>query len=230
MNRRRDIIAMSGGVPVDNAHDRLIERSIVSLHTDATTIVGRIFSGCTELETIEMPNVTSIGADAFNGCSKLNWLYFVNKIGIPRYGFRGVSTSAKITLKDTFTRTGTSYSFDSCGADSVTVWGSLPGQPFRASTIKKIDIVTASSLPTYTVYQNGSLTALILRKSSMVTCSAANSIRSTTGTWTPATIYVPENLVDTYKANSTWANIASQITKIEGTVYEDYYANGEPVE
>lgn len=229
--RRREIMIASNMVP-DNAHDELIERSIVSAHIDATSIVGRIFSGCADLETLEMPNVISVGAYAFSGCSKLDWLYFENAVTCNMYAFSGVSTNAKITLKKSWIRAsdGTSrYTFSGCGADSVTVWGALQAASFRASSIKKIDVVTASSLPTYCVYQNASLAALILRNSSMVTCSAANSIRRTTSTWTPATIYVPEDLVDTYKANSTWANIASKITKIEGTIYEDYYANGEPV-
>lgn len=161
-----------------------------------------IFSGCTKLKTanLDYMNMTRLGTGVFNNCSALEKTTFVlPKVTSNVYG-SFITNNANLTA------------FDIGGlASSV---GNIAASAFtNCSNLNKI----------------------IIRDSSIRTLG---NISAFTGTpfasdGSGGTLYVPSSLVSTYQSATNWSTILgyanNSITSIEGSQYENYYADGTAV-
>ena len=83
---------------------------------------------------------------------------------------------------------------------------------YRSDGIKTLDINVASTISASTMYGCTSLTTLILRKTDkVVTLANTNALANTPIASGTGYIYVPDDLVDSYKSASNWSTFASQI-------------------
>ena len=92
---------------------------------------------------------------------------------------------------------------------------SIDGYAFQSCTsLTTIDLPKCTSIENMAFYKCTSLTAIILSNNQVVTLGGTNafydsSIKNGTGY-----VYVPDNLVDSYKTATNWSTCANQIKPI----------------
>ena len=157
-----------------------------------STLGSAAFCSASSLATVDFPVCTSIGKYAFYQCGKLNTINFP--------ACTTINTGA-------FYQGGalTTVNFPACTNIGV--------QAFYNSTgITTVDLAKNCTISSSAFYSCSKLTIFILRDTSAVSTLAASDafnntpIKSGTGY-----IYVPDDLVDSYKAATNWSVYAAQI-------------------
>ena len=80
------------------------------------------------------------------------------------------------------------------------------------------------------------LTTIILRRSALITLGNVNALSGTPfrSSGAGGTLYVPQALISAYQAAANWNTLLgyenNRILPIEGSVYENAYADGTPLE
>ena len=106
------------------------------------------------------------------------------------------------------------YTFNGCSAltnvslPNVTSIGNGAFQ--GCSALTNIDLPNVTSIGSSAFYGCSALTTVILRANQVATLSNKNAFTNANN----AIIYVPDDLVDSYKANSRWSTYASRIKGI----------------
>lgn len=185
--------------------DGLLNKSLIgNYHNDRITIIG--YGGLanqTSLTSISLPNVTNVGERCFNECTNLtNASLPLAKI-IGSSAFYNCTTLQSIVLP------------------SVT---SLHAQAFRfCSALQSIDLPLCTTLNASAFSECYVLKKIIIRTSSVCKMSATSVLNkcyhftgTVDATYNPngladGYIYVPDNLVDSYKTATNWSTFASQI-------------------
>ena len=158
------------------------------------------FNYCTNLETLNAPNLTQLMQNRFNsaqyvfsGCSKLKGVVF------PSYGNKGVD----------------SYVFQNCTALTYADFG-------NASKLGGSDVFRSTGLNILVLRKTDGVTALqtidVFRFSPFASGYAGG------------TLYVPSALISSYQSATNWSTIlgysTNSIQAIEGSYYETHYADG----
>lgn len=219
------------------AFDALIADEITDLKDDAVKILGNYaLFGRKNLETIEMPSVTKIGDHSLRNCTGLKSAKFAAATEVGQYAFAGDEVLEEIDLP-VCTKLG-GYAFQNCSslseidgsellnigdaafdgsavsalrAAKVTSLGTNIGKGTRMSTV---DLTALTSVKSSQFGSAGALVELILRRTSLVTLSYSNALAGTPLAAGIGYIYVPADLVNSYKSASNWSAIASQIKSI----------------
>lgn len=178
-----------------NEIDSLITRDISGAYmNNRITVVGPYaFANCKELTEINFPQVITIKNYAFRDCSKLSLISFpvVERIE------------------------------DNAFWNTAIIEGNFPEaihvgfNAFNTKTVTKLDFSKLSRIGQYAFKGATQLDTLILRNSTI--CALANTTDPFTGTKIAAGtgyIYVPDNLVDSYKTATNWVTFANQIKPI----------------
>ena len=209
--------AITGGGADHSVEDAIITRSISGAYSnDRITTVGECaFLGCQALTAIDLPNVTQVKRNAFEACNRLQ---AINLPKATEFG-KGVFTNSAIqqanfplvtTIGDNCFHT--AKHLISANLPLVT---SLPIDSFRLSTIQTADFAAVTNINRTAFTDCTSLETLIIRTPSVCVISdisvalRGSKIASGTGY-----IYVPDNLVDSYKAATNWVAFANQIKPI----------------
>lgn len=145
--------------------------------------VGSLFYGCRTLESISLPSLTTCAASAFYNCSNLKNVHLPNLTTIGNATFQNCSELEEISLPSL---------------------ASLSQNTFiNCNKLKKVDFTNLIGITTTFNYNN--VEVIILRRSILTTLYSTNYINNT------CTVYVPDELVDEYKAAANWKNHAGQI-------------------
>ncbi len=199
------------------ANYALYNRSgITSLSASSVTSIGsNAMSGCHTLSSIELPECVSIGASAFYAC------YLLTNVSLPK-----CTTLAQ-------------SSFYGAGQDVPSgnrIWvfpalTAVPSDGFRQFGCDTLDLgPSCASLGTRAFYQptyGGYVKALILRKSdAVVTATATNTLDKVNAS---TKVYVPSALINSYKEATNWSAKGDIFYPIEGSIYENAYADGTPI-
>ena len=103
-------------------------------------------------------------------------------------------------------------------------------------SLEKYDLTLAqTALDNYFFSSDSALTTIILRKSNGVHSTGANSFNDTpfASGGAGGTLYVPSSLISSYQSASNWSTMLARaqnsIVAIEGSQYENYYADGTPI-
>ena len=172
--------------------------------------VQRIYQGafydCTSLVYVNLPNLREVSQSAFQNCRSLEVISLPELTTSAQYMFYG-NTSLKTVNLPKMT-IASAYMFYNCSALEELVLpsvGSISSAMFNDNCInlKKLDFAVVSSI-TQSINID-SIETIILRRPSMATLSQASHINNT------CTVYVPDELVDEYKAATNWKNHAGQI-------------------
>ena len=179
------------------------------------------FKNCTALVSVNLPALTvmrnSTGTNTnapgtfFESCSKLESVKMpelVNMYGNYAFSASGKGTTNGLTIV-------------------LPKIQNLGVRAFRGTKCAAVDLgPDLVGILTDTFY-NGSYGAVILRKASVVSAVNTDAIRSLTN------VYVPQSLISSYQTASNWSSKYSggYITfhAIEGSQYENYYADGTPI-
>ena len=185
--------------PVTSSIDSDIKETNIRQGVNILGVTGTLVEGNTDIEdsfvtrtitTYSNDRVTTVGSQAFRG-SKLTSVSLPNVTKVDAYGFDTCSSLVDVYLPKVTTLN--NYAFQKCT--------SLVTMEFQ----QKISTQGA-------VWINCSaLTTLILRGSTMSGLGNKNCLQGTPIASGTGYIYVPDNLVDTYKANTNWSNYATQI-------------------
>lgn len=188
----------------DEMCDRIIMRTVTEYKENRISKVGACaFNGCTALTVVDVPEVTTIASNAFNGCTKLT------SINAPSVNTIGRLAFAKCTALE-------NVCFPSLVGlgDSSSSWET--GAFFNCTALKSVDLPVCEQIANFTFYKSANLTVLILRNTKAV-CTLGNIdvFNSTPIAEGTGYIYVPSDLVGSYKDATNWSAYAAQIRAIE---------------
>lgn len=173
----------------------IITRSITEYHNDTITSIGFFaFHSCTSLAYVNLPKATSLGTSAFNNCTALTSIEIPKVTSITIQTFYGCSTLETLNLPSVKT-TGT--------------------QGIRnCKKLTKVDFGAVTNIGALTLDSCSLLDTLIVRTSSVCTLANTSAFSGTKIASGTGYIYVPDDLVDSYKTASNWSTYASQIKGI----------------
>ena len=209
--------AITGGGADHSVEDAIITRSIAGAYSNdrITTVGACAFLGCQALTAIDLPNVTQVKRNAFESCRSLQTInlpkvtefdrdVFVNS-GIQQADFPLVTTIGNSCFN-------MAKNLTSANLPLVTA---LPADAFRNSSIRTADFGAVTNINRTAFTDCTSLETLIIRTPSVCVISdisvalRGSKIASGTGY-----IYVPDNLVDSYKTATNWVALANQVKPI----------------
>ena len=145
--------------------------------------VGGLFYGCRTLESISLPSLTTCAASAFYNCSNLKNVYLPKLTNVGNATFQNCSELEEISLPSLISLS--------------------PNTFLNCNKLRKVDFTNLAGITSAT--SNSNIEVIILRRSILATLSSTGYINNT------CTVYVPDELVDEYKAASNWKNHAGQI-------------------
>lgn len=209
--------AITGGGADHSAEDAIIDRSISGAYSNdrITTVGACAFLGCQALTAIDLPNVTQIKRNAFETCRHLQTINLpkVTNLGSEVFYNSGIQQAdfpLVTTMEEGCFRQATNLT--SANLPLVTA---LPANAFRESTIRTADFAAVTNIDRTAFTDCTSLETLIIRTPSVCVISdisiALRGSKIAAGT---GYIYVPDNLVDSYKAATNWVALANQIKPI----------------
>lgn len=198
---------------------------IVSVNSDTVTYLGQYsFQNCTNLVAVHLPKVTNNSVSStFAGCTKLE------KIG-----------ANDLKLIDTLAQ----GMFTGCSSLEVIVMPKVRAVAYQCThncgNLQVVDIgKTAASAGTGIIANAfgtcAKLNTLILRRSTVIALANVNafSVTAFKSGGTGGTLYVPQSLLSSYQSASGWSTLLgyanNQILPIEGSIYENTYADGTPI-
>lgn len=209
--------AITGGGEDHSVEDAIITRSITGAYSnDRITTVGvGAFLGCQALTAIDLPNVTQVKRNAFEAC---NHLQTTNLPKVTKFD-RGVFTSSAIQQADfpllTTMENGCFQLATNLTSANLPLVTALPADAFRDSTIRTADFAAVTNINRTAFTDCRFLETLIIRTPSVCVISdisvALRGSKIAAGT---GYIYVPDNLVDSYKTATNWVAFANQIKPI----------------
>ena len=208
-----DAIPTGGGDPQEDLV-KLNNNQLASFsNSDVTRIRTNMFRGATALKSINIPNVVVIKESAFYGSG------LTGDVVIEKY----LSTFE-------------SYVFRDCPMSTITFKGGIvriDANTFEGCLqLTTIDIGNANAslgIRAERFYNTQNLSALVIRYTGGVIAASGGVFPSTCGLATSGYIYVPSDLVASYKAATNWSTYADRILPIEGSYYETHWANGEAI-
>lgn len=171
-----------------------------------------------QIQTISLPNVTTIGANAFRGCKA-----------------RHINTPSAQSGNGTCW-----YACPNVETIVLPAWvgGWIVDQMWSNCT--KLEAIDFGSNTTEIgrgfLFQSSSvLTVVIIRSNSVIQLRSISSFNGTpfASDGSGGTLYVPQALIASYQAATNWSTILgytnNQILPIEGSIYETQYADGTPI-
>lgn len=204
---------------------------------DVNTIRACAFYANTALTAVDFPNAVTVKERAFQLCSNLASFNFAKVTTIESYAFSrcGALSGALILPQVKFGSNVGTYSFEYCTSItsvSAPVTNLIPHSCFarctalesislpQASTfndwcfsycsaLKEVTLPEAKSFRRYTFASSG-LEKLVLPGDTVVTI-AGDTFQSCPIANGTGYVYVPDDLVATYKAAANWVNVADQI-------------------
>ena len=209
--------AITSGGADHSAEDAIITRSISGAYSNdrITTVGACAFLGCQALTAIDLPNVTQVNRNAFESCV---WLSTTNLPKVTEFD-REVFLSSGIQQADfplaTTIGRGCFQVATNLTSANLPLITALPTDAFRNSTIQTADFAAVTNINRTAFTDCTSLETLIIRTPSVCVISdisvALRGSKIAAGT---GYIYVPDNLVDSYKAATNWVALANQIKPI----------------
>lgn len=197
--------------------DAIIQRTISGAYSNdrITTVGACAFLGCQALTAIDLPNVTQVNRNAFESCIRLSTINLPKVTALDR----GVFTNSAIQQANfpLVTTIGNNcfYAAKHLISANLPLVTSLPIDSFRLSTIQTADFAAITNINRTAFTDCTSLETLIIRTPSICVISdisiALRGSKIAAGT---GYIYVPDNLVDSYKAATNWVALANQIKPI----------------
>lgn len=170
------------------------------INLDSTVIPDSItslrdyqFQNFSSLVTVDLNNVSNIGASTFLDCA-IQELNLPNLTSAGTYAF-GYNPFTEVELPNLI---------------------EIASNMFRGcQNLKTADFLSVMAIDANAFYQCENLDTLILRSTSIVELNGARQFYETKIEDGEGYIYVPDDLVETYQESSAWLQYASQIHSIE---------------
>ena len=196
--------------------------ALTSLPNGVISIGNNAFQYCRELALTSLPNgVTSIGIAAFNGCTKLALTSLPSGVtSIGSITFNGCTKLALTSLPSGVTSIG-SQAFDNCielaltelpsGVTSIAMYAFRKCTNLAEMTcLGNITIIKSDAFSNCTKLSKFALPNI----TRVPTLDSTNSFNNTPIANGTGYIYVPDDLVESFKSATNWSTYANQIKAI----------------
>ena len=203
-----------GGFKEDYLASRMNNTLKTYISDEVLTIPNYAFYGCTSIESVRCQSCTYISTAPFQNCKSLKVADFPLCEKIGGTVFRGCSSLTDVNLP-LITETST-YSFAECSSlESISLpkIKTVAGAAFQScSALEYAYIPNATSIGAM-CFQYCSVLSTVIIEQDKIVCSlaAVTAFGGTPIEHGNGFIYVPDNLVDSYKATTNWAAYADQI-------------------
>ena len=198
--------------------------ALTALPDTLTTIGEHAFEGCAELALTSLPeSATTIGVSAFLKNKKLALTHLPSNLKVVEGGaFQGCERLALTSLPDGLSVIG-NLAFSGCTnikLTSIPESVSLIGQQsfIECTGIQDLTLSSnVSDLPLY-AFKSSGLKNLIIKRTKSVVSLTSNPLENTPLAAGKGCVFVPAEMVESYKANSSWSkyNIASsELTSLD---------------
>ena len=155
---------------------------------------SNVFAGCANLASISMPSLTSLGGNMFSNCTSLGAVSLSGLTALAQSAFSG-SGITSLVLSGTYT-SALNFLCQNC---THLTRADLDSQSLATIAANSFKGCTA-------------LTALIIRRTDAVVALAnTNALQSSAIANGTGYVYVPDDLVNTYKTETNWITYAAQI-------------------
>ena len=187
----------AGGGGTEDIARQIVEGTIETYSNEEITVIkDGTFNNAKKLKTVTCPNVTNIGNGSFSYTTALESVTTENVtfIGSSAFIYSGIHELILPKLK-------TAYS-------NIAQY---------STNLVKVDIGSSYSwsIEVGWFYADSALETFILRATALISLRSTNAFAGTPIASGSGYIYVPADLVDTYKAATNWATYAGQIRAIE---------------
>ena len=188
-------LAASGGGDMN----AFLEGVLTEIVSDVESVRPYAFYNYATLERASFPNAKTVGGNAFTSCKKLE----------------SISFPVLETVGDG------SAVFSSCEKITEAVFPSVKtvsAYAFMYSNLNRLDLHCATSIGDRAFYGIGSgpnLETLIIRTNSVCSLTGQYAFTGTKIKAGTGYIYVPANLLSSYKAANNWSTFAAQFRAIE---------------
>lgn len=198
-----------------DAEDGIVARTITTYTNNRVQSIGeRAFNGCSELTSVDFSAVTTISDYAFYSCKKLT-----------NVDFSAVTTISGSVFSDCYALTSANFpEATTIGNSAFNGCRELTSVNFPAATtignyaFNGCSKLTSVDFPAVATISDGAfinckkLTSVVLRKTDTIcTLSATFAFNNTPIKSGTGYIYVPDALVDQYKAATNWSTYAANI-------------------
>ena len=175
--------------------ESLIKRTITRYSNDNLTSVGSYaFHSCTSLAYVNLPKATSLGTSAFNNCTVLTSINIPKVTSITTQTFYGCSALTTLNLPSVKT-TGT--------------------QGIRnCKKLTRVDFGAVTNIGALTLESCSLLDTLIVRTASVCTLANTSALTGTKIASGTGYIYVPDDLLASYRTATNWSTYAEQIVPL----------------
>lgn len=236
-NMINSINVKTGMTLKEYAEDGWLEANLVS--AEINTVHDYAFANNEAIQTADFPNVTSIGTYAFNSCKNLTSFNFSKVNTIKHYAFQNCSITGDLILPLLkLNSSNGNYAFNnnklitsvnaplttiiphSCFGGCTSLQNvSLPSvENFNDWCFSSCTALEELTLPmaeifTRYVFRSSGLKKLVLPKN-VVAKVAADTFLDTPIAQGTGYVYVPDDLLDSYKSATNWSAIGDQIKPI----------------
>ena len=194
--------------------DGLVEGTLTEYSNDRVTNVGEYAFYHTTISKIDLPNVTSVKKMAFQSS-------FVQSLNLPKATSIGetscgwCSSLQQINIPNVISIDKTAFRQTSLPSITLPKVTNVANDAFYENeNLKSVDFYSKVTIATHAFVFCSVLETVILRSETMCTLSGIGVFSSTPIESGTGYIYVPDNLVDSYKSATNWSTYASQIKPI----------------
>lgn len=206
--------AIPTGGAVDDL-DKMIAGTLQSIESDTTAVRDYAFYKMTSLKTVILTGNVWIKGFAFSGCTGITSFSAKNTYRVYGNAFERVTCDALVFPNIT----------SELGASALC--------DFKGT---KVDLGGSNLEIKIAAFSNATnMATLILRRGTLVILGNINAFNGTpfASGKSGGTLYVPQALISSYESATNWSTILgyanNSIQAIEGSQYENYYADGTPI-
>lgn len=198
--------------------DKIIDRNVTSISSDRVTSIGAYaFYNCGKLTTADFPSATNIETSAFYDCRNLT---SVNIPNATKVGGRAFFHCARLTTVEFPNVTSLEdQAFSTCSSLTTAKFPSVTNVGYAAFSscpqLTTLDCSNVTNVGSSAFVNCGKFNRFIIRTDSFVaTLSNTNAFVGTPIASGTGYIYVPDDLVNSYKTATNWAVFEDQIKGI----------------
>ena len=200
----------------DELCDRILMRTVTEYNENRITKVGlNAFTGCTELTSVNIPEVLTISGSAFSDCSKLTSIHVPNVTTLGENVFYQCTALEKVC-------------FPSVVEAKLTTSNQERGIFVRCTSLKSVDLPVCTAVSGSVFAKATNLASVILRNTTVICSLSANiafggtKIAEGTGyIYVPRALLSDEDATKDYRRATNWSEFAAQFRAIE-----DYTVDG----
>ena len=182
---------------------------------NATTSGKFAFQSCFNIESINIPKITNVPESIFSNCYRLSSLEALNANTLSNNSFEKCYSLNGFNLSN-ITKV-ENYALTNAGFGTVTLPNctSLGSYVINGTRTSTVDLSTKITIPANCFRDAYSLMHLILRSNDVCSLASTSALTTTPISNGIGWIYVPTDLVNTYKTASNWSTYADRIVSID---------------